>query len=800
MDRLRQRLLLMPLCGGICLSVAPYVRAELQSLDETAMSSISGQSGITLELDLQATMDQVSYFDDGNGIHLENVRIGSASDPAGGAFHLIKIDIADDASLNLDYLVEDRRIEFGDVRLAGAPGVSMGGMFFDHSLEGTFRLAGGGAQGPEGYTFDTAYTMTGGRLGYRTNGNEVFLDDITMSVEALGITLDVVGGTLEFRAPSITGSYNVGAIRYSGNPLNHGNSYDVTSGQALASYGGISGDFDLSGTTTIRGGGRTGAEGLRIDSQTTINSASFIYTDDGNSLALRDITGNYIVDDLRIDVATDWQGREALALTVGSLSGDFNIGRIEMGSAGKSIGELNVSFLFQDQTIRGQAYTNALYLQGGGHADAGPQGLRLATQWSLQLADFSYTEDGNRVIFSGLQSWGQGDFTVNVTRDETLNGTRFFDGLRIGFEGVEGGYRLNGLRVGDEDAPLQGGTELLLALGFYPAYDFELDGHITLGAGGASGEGLTINSDIQIRNGRAALIANPYDEGNGEIAQTGLWVSDLNYDMHVRDMTIDVTEDGFAIIKGEAWSTMDVGNLRIGDKASGESFGRFVVQKYETGSSMTILPGGAGDVCAGGAGADAASCAASGGIWETRGEEGITVQMTQILARAVDDTKKNAFTWESNRQTDAGGNPVNDSGMKLVLNDIYTSDGGDFDGDGVEDNTFGIQSNISVDVYQTKVVKKADGADSLGVFGNRGDERIMDASAPEGYRYVSSPTAADIENRPLGFAVQAQSQFRELSINNIDLVHPTGGAQTAVYGVKLQNFNIEANLTATPIP
>jgi hypothetical protein len=75
----------------------------------------------------------------------------------------------------------------------------------------------------------------------------------------------------------------------------------------------------------------------------------------------------------------------------------------------------------------------------------------------------------------------------------------------------------------------------------------------------------------------------------------------------------------------------------------------------------------------------------------------------------------------------------------------------------------------------------------------------MDAAAPAGYRYVSNPTAAEKENRPLGFAVQARSQFKELSINNIDLVHSTGGAQTALYGAKLQNVDIKANLTATPI-
>lgn len=136
----------------------------------------------------------------------------------------------------------------------------------------------------------------------------------------------------------------------------------------------------------------------------------------------------------------------------------------------------------------------------------------------------------------------------------------------------------------------------------------------------------------------------------------------------------------------------------------------------------------------------------------------------------------------------------------MVLNDIHTSDGGDYDGDGIDDNTFGIQTDIAVDVYQTRVVKKSDGADAQGVVGARGDEKIMDPSVAAGYRYVAVPGPEELASRPLGFAVNARARFRELSVNNVDLVHPVGGAQTAVYGVSMQNFDIKANLTATPMP
>lgn len=174
--------------------------------------------------------------------------------------------------------------------------------------------------------------------------------------------------------------------------------------------------------------------------------------------------------------------------------------------------------------------------------------------------------------------------------------------------------------------------------------------------------------------------------------------------------------------------------------------------------------------------------------------------MTKTLARAEGSNKRNAVLWETNRTQDGQGQRVNGTGTGLLLNDIHTSDGADLNGDGIEDNEFGIRANLAVDVYQTKVTKKQDGPDSLGVIGARGDEKIMDASAPQGYRYVSTTTEADRLKRPLGFAVKAEARFKELSINNVDLVHPVGGSQTVIYGATLQNFNIRSNLTATPIP
>lgn len=100
-----------------------------------------------------------------------------------------------------------------------------------------------------------------------------------------------------------------------------------------------------------------------------------------------------------------------------------------------------------------------------------------------------------------------------------------------------------------------------------------------------------------------------------------------------------------------------------------------------------------------------------------------------MLVPAAADGRRNALTWEAHRARDSQGNAVNGSGMRLVLDDIHTSDGGDLDGAGAESNDYGIRTELGVDVYQTRVVKKQNGPDSLGVQGqpgrreNHGSER-----------------------------------------------------------------------------
>ena len=79
-----------------------------------------------------------------------------------------------------------------------------------------------------------------------------------------------------------------------------------------------------------------------------------------------------------------------------------------------------------------------------------------------------------------------------------------------------------------------------------------------------------------------------------QVDGSGLWLSGLDYDVHLRDMKLDVASNGLSIYEGEAWSKLDVTDFKIGDKDTGSSFGRIVVESYEAASETIISAGGAG--------------------------------------------------------------------------------------------------------------------------------------------------------------------------------------------------------------
>ncbi len=636
--------------------VANPAVAGMERLDDGEMSDISGQSGVTMEMESQASIDSVSYFTNDSGIHLDDVSVGSASEADEGDFRAYDLDLTDDGRLEVGFDIQDQRMEIGGVRLDDSDD-SMGAFWLDRDMSGSFRV-GPGTEGDGSYTFDLIFELTDGRLGYSTNGHQVFLDGVTLAVDSQGQSFFLDDdGIINYSVPADV-SLEVDGMHYA-----QGEEGFRGDASSLDSYGGIELDMDFESDYQIQAGSRFGSQGLRIDRETDLNSGEFLYRTDGNALRFADMSGWSSVQGLYIEVAEDWEGRQGLAFTMDSAEGDLEIGSVEIGPAsggGDSFGSFNLDWLYEDQDINGETYRNQVFLQAGGHPDAGPEGMRLASQWSLADANVAYTTNDNTVIFSGLQSWGRGDVTVNVTGDEFLGDTQFYEGLRIGFEDVSGGYRMDGIRVGDEDSDLQAGVELLAPLGVFAHFEYgSMDGHYTIAPGGADGEGMTINSDLVIQD----ATAGGFIGDNGQ----GVWATDLDFEGHIRDMTLDVTDEGLAIVQGEAWSTMDIGNLRIGDADDGASFGRIVWQRYGEDNEMVIRPGGGSD-----------------------GEgEGLTVALTQIFNKASDD-RQNRFVWHTGRENDD-----NSTGVQLVMNDIHTRDG-----DGTDSNEFGMQTELTVDVRE----------------------------------------------------------------------------------------------------
>lgn len=787
--------------SSITLSLSSSCLA-LQALDDESLSVVQGQAGLTVEQSRLLNIDELTYSDDGNGLTVEGLRFSSQTSVDEVAHRTYVLDVSQDGALRVQTEIKPTQMHIDAIRINNSAG-SFGDFTLNYEAVSNFSMKGMTNGGFEG---DFEIGISNAQLIWETNGHALTFENIgyNASVDNYTFEYDVIDNTKSFTRTGLDlgmdnfdFSFSTGAVSLGG-----------------VSLGELSGDLALSANLQIFGGGRYGDEGLTLHSQVDIlsNPDNYVrFTDydasgQGNSLSMEDFSGEINLTNLTLDVESDH-----LAIGFDELEGSFEAGTILIGDSTKSIGSIELDFLLNDDTVNDRynrfqlypgitqpdfdampdeikSYAESFYQD----LDANSEGISIAAQWNLANADLSYIDDGRRVIFSGIKSFGSADTTIDV-RDKTL---------AIGISNLKGSYSIDGLKVGDSDAPLQGGAELLLSLEVYQAMDFDLDGYTEITAGGADGGGIRIDGDYYFSNTNIGLSV---DE-NGQ----GIWATDVKYDIHLRDITFDVEADGLKINRGEQWSTMDIANLRWGDKDSGRSLGRVKLERFEQGSSLAIMPGGAGQVCVGASAADEASCGSSGGRWEDRGEQGMTIALKAAFANAGSTTDgtataRNRLTWENNRvETSAGsGEYISDSGTQIIFDNYSTNDGR-----GTSDtNDYGFQANLSIDVYETKVLKKTDEDDVNGVSGDFGDELIYDNIGTvddpirgNSYSYVASPTEEQEALRPLGFAVKGNISFKELNIDAVQLKHPDiATPQTVFYGVVMQNLNLTTNLTATPI-
>lgn len=774
----RPSLLLLVLLSPLA---SPLAQA-MQVLDDQTLSSVSGRDGISLQTSGGGwSASSIDYRQDGQSLSLKGVK---NTPQTAGSSSTTTLDVVGD-QLQVQHSGAAQMLAIDNIELAGSS-KSFGAFRAFYTLGGSLKLNGGGASGVSGFSVDDSQlSLSAATFYYRDNGFDLIVNGLSFDTYLNNAYVDIVsGGSGQEIKLDLGTSRFVGAIAGIGLDLAHGDptpgvavtpgTADLRDADAARSFGKLNMDLRLGGSISIGSGGASG-EGLRIKPNISIANSLFQYQDEG-VLRAENFAGSLISNSgLTLDLEQDGSGSYA-KVAFQDLTFSATLGGLIMGNpANQKLGSLAVELNFLDQGAR----QNWLKLRPGGDPNSGLKGISADLSWNMVDSSLSLTDNGNSMWFSGLRTHGSGQFTLDLTKscaagvstscyagsNSDMNSGGYnghFDGIRLGLKNVVGSYSFDGLRVGNANSPLQGGTELLVLMEIFPAYDFTLNGQITLKAGGAVGDGLRYNADFYVTEANAAVTV---DE-NGR----GLWLSGSSYDMHFREGSLDISNNGVELRKGTYWSKLDVGNVRWGDRHTGSSIGRLVLKRYEQGSTMAISSGGAGALCVGGSGASAGACTASGGRWENRGDEGISVKLKNVFVRDTSGNPANAVSNNEKRNQiiiETGRvNGVNGTGSQLVVDNFHTSDGNAANPNA---NSYGFNVDLNLDVAPTKVcTKTASGC---------------------------TPVSPD----PLGFAVNGRVHFKEVNIDRIQHVHPTGGAVTSMYGVKLQNADIRANLTATPI-
>lgn len=780
---------------GVMLTVHLGVGQALVPLTDELLSDVAGQDGVSMVIDgVRWSTRSLDYTQDGETLSLK----GLSSRPVSGSSGLstLRIDtLSDSLALSLtmpqtEYRIDDVVLGSGlqslgsvraffnsNVNLGIKPGIQTkgGGLLAIDPLpdpglvlSGALSLSKGTAYVrydgydliAKGLRLGTHFTDVNVALPQTPQGNDIKLTFTNVAVSAAlsGLTLD-----LAFADPV------PGTLTTPSTP-------DLRHPNAARSLGSVSADLTASGSVSFTAGGAQD-QGLRIKPDVTWNSGALEYKDVG-VMRSSEFSGSLSsASGITVDLDKDTQGTY-VQFAASDMSVTAQLGKLVVGDpATPKLGNVGINLLFSDTVTR----RNEIRVRAGGDAHSGTQGLTAQMSWNLASGSASITDNNNSLWLSGLKSYGSGTLTLDLTRrcstsapvcysgtlTDPTNGNYngHFDGLRLGFSDISAAYSLEGIRVGSSTAPLQGGTELLLLAGVFPTYDAVLNGHATLLPGGKLGDGLRFNADLFLSKVTAALSTDEFGKG--------IWLTDAAHEMHYRNGSVDVSSAGIEVNKGESWTQLEANDFRLGSQATGTSIGRVALKTYELNSSLTLATGGSGALCVGAVAISSLGCTAAGGRWEDRGNEGLTVKLKSFFVRdgsadsvangIVTDEKRNQLALEARRTVGADGKPVKGSGVQVVLDNFWTSDA---QVGNATANNHGLNVELGVDVAPTVVISK------MPPF---------------------------TQTMPLGFAVNGRVSFKELGAQRLQAIHPVGGAQTLLYGARIQNADVRFNLTATPI-
>lgn len=307
------------------IAAVPFAaQADLKALDDSAMGNVTGQSGVTIELEAQVDVKEVAYQDDGF-LAISGLSIGGAA-----------LDANNDATTALD-----------DVKLyidvAGTGGVGDTGA----GAVGNAYLVG--ASAAPNVTWNNSETGTGGAASYEAGMPTVQDGDLVIGIRSVsGAPVDFGVGIDSVKLAKSTESGNLG-------DLGAGTGTTLVSDLQLT---GLLGPIDI----VIQEDTEVMNVNAYFNASGTLN-AEFVGTyldfelhnsrgDDTNGLQIVDGSGATLVNTsfahAQVDIgkAQNNAGDDALAFNVNNFSGDLDLTNIRMGSAtAPSIGDLYMTDL-----------------------------------------------------------------------------------------------------------------------------------------------------------------------------------------------------------------------------------------------------------------------------------------------------------------------------------------------------------------------------------------------------------------------------------------------------------------------
>jgi hypothetical protein len=113
------------------LAVPFMAQAELKAMDDSSLSSVTGQAGLSISGSFNGSIGKISYIDDGNSLNMENVAFSGfdIADTAPVMVDVVSTDIGGTQTQQLQISLPTitGELSVGAIRM-GDTGASMGGL------------------------------------------------------------------------------------------------------------------------------------------------------------------------------------------------------------------------------------------------------------------------------------------------------------------------------------------------------------------------------------------------------------------------------------------------------------------------------------------------------------------------------------------------------------------------------------------------------------------------------------------------------------------------------------------------